>query len=955
MISTFDLIGASCVGRAAERRAFQTFADNSAIGIGLDVCVVHGLGGIGKTTLAYALVGDYLRNSECSVALVLDCVTLPRQPDMASLLRAVDSDVESNAPLRRAAAKLDQLAALVATAEPTDGSSDGALGSEPSAWPETKRFALELMTFFSSAAFETLVFGQIATGASSAVVAGVQTFTAARSSLSQVVNVLVQQNRLSTEDADIALDLETYVIGEISQYLRAIGDRGRVALVIDKAENLSDRLFRLVMLLDAAATLAEIKLSLIVAGRLVRLPAPDGSELVVSEFLKAIGRPSLGIELEPFSIPQVDELLTATHVRIHGRPPRAAPPPWLTEAVRTASGGLPLWAAFILEALLGTSAEPWTKGDAALRRLIGTRDELPATAARIFREVTLDSSTSAFPLLVALAIAPVRTPNQVLCSAAGVEQTAVAKLAARYSFMRGERLHDSARAVLRAYLAGAQGSSDEVAKIADALRDWLEEEAPEDSPHGAARAWDEYVPEFVELAFWADLDDGAAQAVDYVLTGLPTGRAWVGAVVERTAWFLEHQRHSDKSKALVAACVRAAFPILLSYILVDGFEEQQLTMLRRAAIGGAQKTAVFEAAHGRYLDDIDRLLDDHGVAVSSHARAGLDSARLFWLVKHGFDGAALALGQELSTRVVDLPSEATLRRHVARSLVMLTKTCVEAGSHEEGAERDRWLTTVDDLVVALIKVSPPDAAHGARIVSAKIGPRAATSRAVASLFEQRTGRTRSLEFSSNLGFALLEDGRFGDAETVFQEALARNPDWIRGAVGRGIALLGKGDLADAAAFLIGASPAVAARSGSLSETGIEAAEALTDITILALFAAHRENEISELVTIGGIAIGGYGRLLLLLFGDDDRAAVEGAERYLTTSREPIGLAPEASIALARTGRETEARAALRAWSAVPRPADVLARDRLLLRIAVRRGWLQDGSWPELRFLSSADD
>jgi tetratricopeptide (TPR) repeat protein len=942
-IARFDMFADDCVGRDIERESFAEFIEHSSVRLGVDVCIVRGLGGIGKTTLAHALANDFLGQGDSRSVLGIDCVTLPARPDMASLLRAFDSEADGISSLRMAASRLDRVASMVRAASPPSDSDPATVGG----WLEMRRLALELLAFFSSAAVETLTFGQLGSSANNAVLAGVQAIASARSAMAEIVSSLSQQDRIRADDAAIALDPESYIIAALAEFLRQLtADDGvkHLLLVVDKSENLLDSLPRFMAILEGAALQADFRMSCILAGRIVQVTAADGSDLDVREFLRVASPSSLDIDLTPFSVRQVRTLLQVTHQRLHADPEFADVPQWLVETVTAMTNGLPLWAASIAEAIFAAGPRPWENSDASIRRLLTDEFDLATTVARIFRDARIDEHTSAMPLLVALTLAPGDLPSADICRAAEVPSDALSHLQRRYSFMRGDRLHDTARAILRHFLCTSADTRLVVTQVAARLREEMDRSAPPGSPLMHEGSWTEHLRRVAELDFWLGVDRGILTTVDYVLMGIPVGSPWIGVVIEQAAWFVERTPPSASSRQLLTACVRAAYPVVLAHALASDDSDPRSVATRSAVMEAAQSGADFHASFGRYLDEIDRMLDASTAPISAQGLIGFDGARLLWLVLHGFDDDARNLALDLAERIKDTPDGTRIRLHIGRSMLRLIHTHVSWGEAAKDEARDARLAQVDGLINAITLVSPRDAAGAIRIAIEAFGPRLATTTALAQILALRKRLPEDPNFLYELGQTLLELGRFEEAEYLYREGLARTPDWIGGALGRGEALLAVGRVADACEFL-SAQLRAARANAKLSSHGRARCAQLATVTIIALISAGREED--ALAVVGAGETNSYGRMLSMLFGTDDWAAYEAVETEIANGERQTQFACEAAIALARCGRQDEARAAFDRWSSTSRPASERAMDGLLLEAARRAGWLDETAWQGL--------
>ena len=921
-----------CIGREAERHAFREFLTRSEYTPGIDLCVIRGLGGIGKTTLSRAFAADFIEAYPSALAEAIDLVTLPERVDVASLLRAIGPD---DTDLRAAAARLDQLAAVVRAAEPPADREPGTGES----WAEVRNLAVEALTFFSSAAIETMSFGQPTSSASNAVVAGLQAAAAARAALGGVVAALLAEHRIDEGDAEIALDLERFVIEALARYLRATtgsASRGdRMLLILDKAENIADRLPRFVALLEAATLHAGARLSLICAGRLVRVRAVDGSELDMRQFLQVAAPNSVDIELAPLKSDEVRRLLRATRARLHGAEAKGEPPRWVVERVAAISMGLPLWVASLAEALFARGPAPWEDEAAFVHRLGADILDLPTTVELIFREARIDDQTSAFPLLVALALAPAHTPRTVICAAAGLSEESLNGFQNRYSFMRGSRLHDTARGVLRQLLATSDDVARTIEPIALHFQRWLAETAPPGSPLSLPADWRDHIRRSVEIRLWLGTEQGIHSLIDFALMGLPTAAPWIGPIFEDAAWFVDRRYVSQPTRRLLASCARAAFPLLLTHAFAA--DDPEASFIAAGVLEETQRARDFGPAIGRYLDEIDASLRRLGIDITGEARLALDSMRLHWLSDNGFDDEAYALTADIASRVEDIPNDAAVRTHIGRSMLRLLEGHLDWGEREEGALLDDRHARVDSLLRSLVHVSPRNAPRGVRLALKSYGERPPIIEAINALAPRRIDFPEDREFRAELGNALLDLGRFEEAERVFREGLALQPDWLGGTRGRARALLATNQFDSAANLLIDQLERLDRRS--LTEAGVRQRSGLVSDAVLALVVADRAREASDVVP--DIATSRYAQLLVALFGDDDWEAYRAVEALVQAGTSRDELAPEIAIALARSGRGADARAALDAWANSRRTAVLRRVESLLLEAARRRGWLSD--------------
>jgi tetratricopeptide (TPR) repeat protein len=919
--------GGSCIGRNRERQSFSELIQQTDSDLGLDVTVLCGLGGIGKTTLAYALIDDLLGAGVGATALSVDCVALPNPPDMSSLLRVLDAESPTPTGLADAASDLDRVATIIRSAEPPSD-------SDASAWLEMRRRAAELLTFASAAAIETLAFGQPGGSASQAVITGVQAIAASRNAIAEIVPHLRDAGQLSDDEARIALDPESHLLVTLTDFLASVSNGQRLLILFDKAENLSPRLFRITDLFAAAAARAEIRLSLILAGRLTRIPAPDGSDLTVREFLEATARESLAIDLAPFSAEQVRELLLVTSIRLHSSPTPPAPPPsWLNESIARLSGGLPLWAASIAETILKNEPEPWSEENLPrLRELVTADASFETMAGRIFREVQLDTSQSALPLLISLALAPATASTGSICSAAGVPEAAVTELRGRYSFMRGDRLHDAALAVLRQHLISASETQAEVLAVTGRLLEQLDSTPPGESPFDGDPEWTGYVRNRVSLRFWLGSDVGAWTTINYILIGTVASTAWIAPILEDAAWFLERRPCSDRVRRLLRTCARSAYPVILRDILAPGGGDESKAVLRAAQGGKA-----FTASIGRYLDEIDRALSEFHNEIAPDARIGAESIRLKWLAVNRFDDEASALAIALGQRLSPLPKDAGVRSYIAESTLEVLREHVTWAKEEQGEDRERRNRRVDELVAALANISDGGAASGVRTALQGLGARPMLEKTLDTLLTRTELLSANLRLSDDLGMSLLYLGRYGDAAGVYRRSLGRSPDWISGSLGLSQALICRGDVAAAVATLETQLRISAENADKLSDYGRQQRSELGTYAVISHLLEDDVESASEVTETHTVELGGWGALLLEVYDADSAAGVQRVAAMLEGGTDRKEIAAEAAIAFERSGRHTDAIDALRVWEGDERPRYLRDIEELLLAAAVRQG------------------
>lgn len=916
-----------CVGRSDERERFQEFVRSSPPGAGVDVCFVRGLGGIGKTTLMQTIAEDFLQSDSQSTVLSIDCSALPAQPPIAALLRALPGTPVQERALRAAAVRLDRIGSAVRFAGPPPDSDE----STVALWPSVRSLAAESLRFFSAAAVEQLAFGQLAATATNAVVAGAQAVSAGATSVTDVIASLRRQGELDEADSAVATDLDAYVAEVLREYVEGCGSANeRVLIAFDKAENLTEVLRRIVALFDTAAVRAHRRLLLTFAGRLVRLPSEDGSLVEAPRFLETFPGSTLDLELSPFDGNKVLELIRAHHDALHGFP--SSPPSWVVEAVLDASGGLPLWAATVAEAILAGEPDPWKDETSVMQVLGGGAVDVADIITVLFRDAKLPSGETAYPLLVALAIAPPTYPRELVCAAADSPSSAVAELTKRYSFMRKSSLHETARAVLRQALAESAESDPVLTRVAGALRAGLLQRAPAGSPHGASEEWTQYIQDLVSLELWSDTDAGIVAAVNYVLTGLPWTAPWIGPVFRDCGWFVGRRRVGQAAKLALSTCARAAYPLLLAEALGAG--DRDAGALQKAIVSSARQDATFSPLIGRAFDEIDRLARRGRLALDQDARVSLDALRAAWLVTNGFDDVAGEIALGLAGPLQEIEDDAPVRESIGDTLLRLLENSASWTAAESGQAREGREAQADELLSALLTVNPGRAAVGVRVLIRAFGLSGSRERVVSRLMERRADHLTDLPFVDSLGNALSCTGAFADAERLYREALARSPDWIGGAVGRGRALLCQGLLDEAIAFLA-ESFGMARDKSNLSAYGEQRRRELATELALAFIVAGRLSEVDE--RIGPDELTSYGRLVRLAFGPSpSEAHKELAKHADGQPRMQAALAAEATIIFCRCDELLAAERAAALWTATPSRTSLETRtmDALLLRRAM---------------------
>jgi hypothetical protein len=924
------------VGRERERQAFNSLA-NLQGATGLSLCILRGLGGIGKSTLASKLADDFTAGPDTS-SIKASCVALPGA-DLASLMRLVGRASASPAgdELIDTAGRMDRLGSQIRTGPAPPDLDEAQLA----AWSSAREASLEFLHFFTAAALESAVLGQPTSTASSAVIAGFRAAIAAatptRAALGTIADGLRRSGHLSEGLGLLADDPEEAVLDAWASFFAAEGRHGSLCIVLDKAENLTPVLFRLTDILAGAAARAEVHVVLVLSGRLTAIPAPDGSALSCSDFIRTTVARGLDLDLPPLRPSDIEQLFAITHERMHPASEKNRPPEWLTQRIHAVTEGLPLWVALMIESICSAGPRIW-ENEARAESVLPLASQLPLEElmASIFQGIELGGGSSAFPLLISLAIAPETVNPSDAVRAAGATISDLSELSNRYSFMSGTRLHDSAKSLLREYLLRGAGAGDIIKPIAATLLAGLEK--PGHSPLEGHGLWTSYICDSAELTFWVDREAGAWQTLEYLCQGLPGWAPWLGPLPLAVGRFLETlPMHSDVRVAS-RAIGRVAYPAVLGHVLTLDLDVDTASNARKYALSAAGASG-FVGAVGRYLETALRILINNPERVAPETIACIEAEHLWWLTCSGFQDEAIALAGQLRGRVTTSPRSAPVRERFAQSIEALIATQLRWCASDP-AEITGALSSIVSLMRILIEVHAPTAPGAMQRAISVLGPIGELEECAESLVDHRDLLLESSEYAADVGDLLVALGRFRDAGTLLRRTVVGAPGWIRGRE-----VLCRASLADAddASVLDTAAEVIAQHgdvngfpSDGLSAYGRKVFVKVCGWGAIAAFFSRDESKAAEMMkyvnargyvhVMGSILTGRHdeARLLLQALVDQASAADFAAEL--------------AVLEAARGNHETSTRL-LDEWRQASAPAFYRALDFRLLQFASSEGWI----------------
>jgi tetratricopeptide (TPR) repeat protein len=878
--------------------------------------MLRGIGGIGKTTLGQQFCADAVELDSASMVLFLDCSSLPSNADIASILRllarAASTTDPVHDPLFRAASELDLLATKVRNAQPASDSSD----NDKQEWEALKSLGLEALVLLSAAAIETRLFGQVTSTAQSAVLAGVraiaETARSARGALVTIASRLFDDNQITSEQLEIARDPERHVTSSLRNFFLSHINEGPLVLFWDKAENLVHQLYRFNEYILQSVTSGQ--LVVIYAGRLLEIPAPDGSQLPVRQYLPQIPVRAIDLELGVFTVQDAAELLSAS---FRSRYDRELPsvPSWVTTSLLTISAGLPLWIGLLVDSLMASPFDNWQENvfAARLEEMSKSRSGVDEIMTSLFRDFpTNTNSIDQLPLIAALAIAPESAPNSIILAAAGLpDASALALLSGQYSFMRNDRLHETIRGVVRHYLVTSADGREIARSVAVSLLPWAESLAPTDTVvSDGGDEWAATASLVTEMSYWIDCNLGVRQTVSYTLAALHSGARWLPDLLLSAAWFIERIPITRSSREIVGLTSRVAFQLLISEPLSYGLPNDQVTQVRQSVLG--VKRANYEFSFGRNLDRIHGHMNQYDRTkerqIEKESLIGLQALRFRWLVNNGFDEDATELFRKVEGTVRCLPASASLRTYIGISVGGLIERLI--GLAPEGEDGRGVVQQVTELGAGLIELDPPSGAEYVAVHMDLLEETGHLDEAVTALMKARASFPGNTKLLGALGYVLTTLGIFDEAARVYGEGVQANGDWLSGWNGRIYALICSGRVN--AAYQVaqrGSSIGLAVNPDRLTAYGKSQLQRLIGLYVeTAIFSGELESAkmFTEKLPESHSGLSDYHRFMIALFDDDAVAAREHLERVVANSATPDVYACELGIVAHCLNRYDEA-------------------------------------------------
>lgn len=789
------------VGRELERTKFRALYDEQPDQTvsRLKLAFVHGIGGIGKSTLAMACASDFVTDSG-SMAVMLDASASPQNPDMASVLRLLATggpiDEPASLLLNRAARNLERAVGAIHGSTPPADLGPG----ETLSWEAEKRLAIDSVGFLVSAAMEEAVFGQPTSAAAATISAGIvlasDTARKARAALVSFSESLRTRDILSDSEVQMITEPDVFLAETFSQYLSLLDRQiDRILILVDKAENIRAHIYRLATAFARALDLGDADVTLLFAGRFSTVSAPDGSSVRTSELGKRLQCVCLDIPLPPFDLEEVVTVINATYLRRHGEPPPEVPR-WVSAAVLELSDGLPLWVGLLSEALTKQRVNDWSKTNSVQMLATPDAEDLRSVIASILAEVWQDAPEggNGLTLVAALAIAPGDMSSIDVAAAAGRPPDFLAREEnTSLSFMRGNRLHDTVQRVVLQHLASTpEGRAAAGSASLALLRTLPTPPSLQVAFSGPSAPNAQPMLTWLRVASWADPDTAVLRLIELCCACAPLRPRWLRALLEEASWFGARGFYGEELEHLVQQLGRLFLPTLLSEVLAgDDTDHRDIVIdnVAKALYGSPE----FVASLGRVLEQLNRTLGDRK-SVVGEAIVGIRADYATWLVVHGFDREAERELAAIAPSIAHLPHKAWIRRVVGRALSLTLESrlrlCPNLGDLEP-LERGGIIAIVERLG----EIDPIRGAAAVDSLRVLLAEQGKLTDMLNQLLQVKADYGDNLQFVGSLGHVLWAEGWFGYSEEVYSSGVQANMDWMAGWLGRMKAQLSSGDTA----------------------------------------------------------------------------------------------------------------------------------------------------------------